>query len=29
MKTLAYMWKNLPPLERLEYERIAEEDKTR
>lgn len=29
MKTLAYMWKNLPPLERMEYERIAEEDKTR
>eukprot|EP01040_Poterioochromonas_malhamensis_P011768 gene11768-12840_t len=29
MKTLAYMWKNLPPLERLEYEKIAEADKSR
>ncbi len=29
MKTLAYMWKTLPPLERMTYEKIAEEDKTR
>jgi hypothetical protein len=29
MKILANMWKNLPPLEKLEYERIAEDDKTR
>jgi hypothetical protein len=29
MKTLAYMWKNLPPLEKMEYEKQAEVDKTR
>jgi len=29
MKTLAYMWKNLPPLEKLEYERKADADKQR
>lgn len=29
MKVLAYMWKNLPPLEKLEYEKIARADKSR
>lgn len=29
MKLLACMWKNLPPLERLEYDKIARADKSR
>lgn len=29
MKTLAYMWKTLPPLERMTYEKIADTDKSR
>ncbi|KAJ1434327.1 high mobility group box domain-containing protein, partial [Ochromonadaceae sp. CCMP2298] len=29
MKRLAYMWRTLPPLERREYELVAEADKAR